>query len=80
MTNQGIDDQVKEIISDILDIDESQISNDFSPESCDSWDSMNNLRMITALEEAFQVNFSMEEINSMTNMEAISAMVSKKSL
>ncbi|MGR3276577.1 acyl carrier protein [Acaryochloris sp. 'Moss Beach'] len=80
MANQEIEIQAKEIIADILDIDEDQISNNFSPENCDSWDSMNNLRMITALEKAFKIKFSMEEISSMTNMEAISAMISQKSL
>lgn len=80
MANQEIEIQAKEIIADILDIDEDQISNNFSPENCDNWDSMNNLRMITALEKAFKIKFSMEEISSMTNMEAISAMISQKSL
>lgn len=80
MANQEIEIQAKEIIADILDIDKDQISNNFSPENCDSWDSMNNLRMITALEKAFKIKFSMEEISSMTNMEAISAMISQKSL
>lgn len=80
MANQEIEIQAKEIIADILDIDEDQISNNFSPENCDSWDSMNNLRMITALEKAFKIKFSMEEISGMTNMEAISAMISQKSL
>ena len=80
MANQEIEIQAKEIIADILDIDEDQISNNFSPENCDSWDSMNNLRMITALEKAFKIKFSMEEISSMTNMEDISAMISQKSL
>lgn len=80
MANQEIEIQAKEIIADILDIDEDQISNNFSPENCDSWDSMNNLRMITALEKAFKIKFSMEEISSMTNMEAISAMISQKNL
>ena len=54
-------------ISDILDIDEGDISDGFGPDDAPLWDSMNNLRLITALEENFRIKLTMEEIETMIN-------------
>lgn len=79
MVDKSLEARAQEVIAEILDVDEELIVDEFGPESSDNWDSMNNLRMITALEEEFKISFSMEEISSMVNMKAISEMISQKS-
>ena len=65
-----IDDQIKEIMVDILEI-EDEITDDFGPEASPVWDSMHHLRLITAFEEEFNLKFTMEEIQAMVSFKLI---------
>lgn len=78
MAENGVQDRVKLVFSDVLDIDLQAISDDLGPENCDSWDSMNNLRLITALEEEFGISFSMEEISSMVDISRVFELIESK--
>ncbi|KAI9134455.1 acyl carrier protein [Acaryochloris sp. CCMEE 5410] len=78
MAENGVQDRVKLVFSDVLDIDLQAISDDLGPENCDSWDSMNNLRLITALEEEFGISFSMEEISSMVDISRVFELIERK--
>ncbi|QUY42269.1 acyl carrier protein [Acaryochloris marina] len=79
MAKSGVQERVKLVFSDVLDIDLQTISDDLGPDNCDSWDSMNNLRLITALEEEFSINFSMEEISSMVDISRAIELIESKS-
>lgn len=54
------------ILSLILEIDEVDINDDTSPENTPSWDSFNALVIVTELEDAFKVSFSIEEIEGVS--------------
>ena len=56
-----IDIRLREIMSDVLDVD-PQIPDDFSRDDESGWDSMAHLRLITAIEQAFGIKFTMKEI------------------
>lgn len=56
------DTRLREIMSDVLDIDPIQIADDFSREDSSGWDSMAHLRLITAIEQAFGIKLTMKEI------------------
>jgi acyl carrier protein len=60
-----MEEKLKEIFVDILEVDESALHNNFGPEDSPLWDSMNNLRLVTAIEEEFGIKLSMAEIESM---------------
>jgi acyl carrier protein len=60
-----MEEKLKEIFTDILDIEENLLTDDLGPADSPLWDSMNNLRLITAIEEEFKIQFSMEEIETM---------------
>lgn len=79
MAKSGVQERVKLVFSDVLDIDLQTISDDLGPDNCDSWDSMNNLRLITALEEEFSISFSMEEISSMVDISRVFELIESKS-
>jgi len=61
-------EQVKEILCDILDIDDFEWADQLTPADFDDWDSMKNLRIITALEQEFAVQFSMSQIGEMQTL------------
>jgi len=71
-------EEIKELFADTFDIEESDVTDDTNKDSVASWDSLNHLRLVTALEQEFSVSFSMDEINSMTSFAAVVACVSNR--
>lgn len=75
---ESIEEQIKEIMADILSIDdEDTITDEFGPEDAETWDSLNNLKLITALEEEFKISLTMEQINSMVNFGKIKQIIAE---
>jgi acyl carrier protein len=70
-----IEQKLKEIIGDIFDLDE--ISDEVTSDTVEIWDSLNHLRLVTALEDEFGINLTMDEINIMTNYPKIVELVTK---
>jgi len=65
--------RLKAILSDVLEIDETSITDETSPENVDTWDSMNGLVLVTELETQFKIQFTMEEVTSVKNVGEIKA-------
>ena len=72
-----IEDKVKSILSIVLDIDESNIDNDSSPETLDAWDSLNHFNIITAIEEEFEIRLDDVQILEMQSYRLICVIVSE---
>ncbi len=58
--------KLMEILSRVLDIEISIITDDTSPENTETWDSYNALMMVSELEKEFNVHFTMDEIVAVT--------------
>ncbi len=71
------EEKLKEVIGDTFDIDEEDINNETNNENVEKWDSLNHLRLVTALESEFDVTLTMEEINSISSYTEIVALISK---
>lgn len=54
--------RLKSILSRILNIKESAINDETSPDNIESWDSFNALMLISELENEFKIKFSMDEV------------------
>jgi len=63
--------KLMKLISSVLNIDENSINNHTSPENTESWDSFNALVMVSELESEFEVQFSIDEVYSVSNVEDI---------
>jgi acyl carrier protein len=66
-----MEEKIKAVLAKIMEIDPGEIGDDFGPDRCPNWDSLNNLRLITALEKEFAVKLSWLEISSMTDFARI---------
>ncbi len=66
-----MEERLKKLMADIFEVHVSEINDTFNPESTNNWDSLNNLKLITAIESEFKVSFSMEEIQAMTDFKKI---------
>ena len=71
------EDKLKEVIGDTFDIDEDDINEETSNETVERWDSLNHLRLVTALEGEFNVTLTMDEINSMNSYPVIVELITR---
>jgi len=72
-----IDDKLNNIVADILEIEKDQVSDDLTQDSAEYWDSMNHLRLMTAIEQEFAISLSMEEIQSIHDVARLRELVKK---
>lgn len=68
MTNE---EKLKKIIGSVFKIDASSVNNETSPDTVESWDSLNHLNLVLALEEGFDVSFTEEQTVQILNFELI---------
>lgn len=71
-------EQVQAIASDIFGVPSAKITTDSSPETIETWDSMQHLNLVLAIEEKFGLQLSPEEIEDMRSVGAVAALVEKK--
>jgi len=72
-----MDEQIRELVADVLDLDEDKVTAALSPDDTEYWDSMNHLRLVTALEEEFDIKLTMDEVQSIENVGDIYAVVKR---
>jgi acyl carrier protein len=68
MTNE---EKLKKIIGSVFKIDATSVNNETSPDTVESWDSLNHLNLVLALEEGFDVSFTEEQTVEILNFELI---------
>jgi acyl carrier protein len=56
---------VRDVMAEVLDLDPQQIDDGFSRDGSPAWDSMAHLRLVTALEEAFGIKFTMKDVGEL---------------
>ena len=56
------------IISKVMDVPESEINDQSSPENIESWDSFHGLVLVDELENNFNVKFTIEEKADVQNV------------
>jgi acyl carrier protein len=69
--------QVRSIASDIFGVPADKITAESSPETIETWDSMQHLNLVLAIEEKFGVQLDPEDIERMKNIGAVAVLVEK---
>jgi acyl carrier protein len=64
-------ERVRLIVSDVLDVETGSISPDSAQGDIPEWDSLAQLRIVTALEQEFGVKPTMREIPELNSIPAI---------
>lgn len=57
-----MEDRLRNVIAEILDMQPGEVKPGMVRRECAAWDSMNHLRIITAIEHEFGVTLAMDEI------------------
>jgi acyl carrier protein len=73
-----LEQQVKQVMADILGVDSDSIDVSTAKDSTASWDSLNHINLIVALEQEFQVSFDVTEIESMLSFSDILETLERK--
>lgn len=73
-----MNDKVCRIVAAIMGVPAGGVNQDSSPASLPPWDSLRHMKLILAIEEAFGLQLSDEEIVSMTDVRSIAALVERK--
>ena len=71
-------EQVRAIASDIFSVPLAQIRPESTPETIESWDSIQHLNLALTLEERFRVQLSPEEIEQMKDIGRIATLIEGK--
>jgi acyl carrier protein len=70
--------EVCRIVADLFELDPGPITPATSPETIEAWDSLQHLNLVIALEQAFEVAFTPEEIEEMVSVAAIVRIVATR--
>jgi acyl carrier protein len=61
----NVSQRLREVMAEVFGLDPGQIGDGFARGGVASWDSLGHLRLITALEEAFGLRFTMKEVGEL---------------
>jgi acyl carrier protein len=71
-----VHDRLYNLIAEVLEIRASLVTPELRREDTDHWDSMNHLRLVTAIEQEFGAEFSMDQIETIRTVAEIEQVVS----
>lgn len=67
--------ELRSVFADTLGLDPGSVTADTSRQSEPAWDSLNHLRLVTAVEETFGIRLSMAEIQAITTAGELETMI-----
>lgn len=66
-----MDDQLRDVLSDVLELPANGIDGETSSDTVDNWDSLRHMNLVMALEDEFGVSFEEEEMIELISFPAI---------
>ena len=78
MNKEKVFEIIKEICSDIFNIDDLDIDLNTNSTDIDQWDSLSHLNLMSSIEEEFNIKFDFEEIGSLKNIGNIVSLIVEK--
>lgn len=63
-----VKDRVVRVVSDVLNVPSTEITDNSSPDSVASWDSLSHINLVLALEGEFSVAFSDDDVMDMLSV------------
>ncbi len=71
-------DRVRRIVADVFAVPIEQVAPNTSPDSIETWDSIQHLNLVLAVEQEFEVQFTPEEIEQLLSVELIADLIAEK--
>lgn len=73
-----MEEQVEQIVAEVFGLAKDEINNDISMQQLEVWDSLKHMELIVAIEEAFQLKLSFDDIVKMQNVLTIKEILQEK--
>ncbi len=73
-----MDERLKQIMADVLDLDPLAIDGGTAMDTIESWDSLTHINLCLGLEQDFQVSFTVTEMEAMLSYEDILRVLGEK--
>jgi len=67
--------RLRAVFANVFQVDPAQLSPTVSPAEIEGWDSFGHLALVEALQGEFRVEFEIEDIAQMDNLEAIESIL-----
>ena len=71
-------EKLNQIFCEVYSVEESALNEDFVNTNVDTWDSIHQLSMVAAIEEAFDLMMDAEDILEMTSYENVKKLLTSK--
>lgn len=71
-------EDIKKIMNNILGVDKERINDDTNFKNTEKWDSLKHMELVVAFEEAFNVEFTADEIVNMLSFIEIKKVLTSK--
>ena len=68
MERKEIFDKMEEIFTDIMDLKDIKLNDETSADGIEEWDSLSHIQIIVAIEKAFGIKFSSQEMITWKNV------------
>jgi acyl carrier protein len=73
-----VERRIRNVMAEVLGVDAEAIGDDFGRDSSPRWDSLRHLRMISSLEQALGLRFTMAEVRAMERFAEIRCAVAAR--
>lgn len=73
-----IEERLTGIFRDVFDDDSIALRDDMTAADVKDWDSLNHINLIVAVERAFHVRFTTQEVNNLANVGEFIALIVRK--
>lgn len=68
MDKQKITERLTEVFRDVFDDEDLVITDETTADDIEDWDSLEHISLISAVEKAFKMRFTMKEVSGMKNV------------
>lgn len=68
MNKEQVMERLTEIFRDVFDDESIEISDSTTADDIEAWDSLEHITLISAVEKAFKMRFTMREVSGMKNV------------
>lgn len=78
MSSSELDNRIREIMAGVFEVAPGEIGDGFRRDDATAWDSMNHLRLVSALEEAFGIKLTMKEVGAMESFDDVRRKIAER--
>ena len=68
MTREAVFEKLNTIFRDNFDDDDISLTDETSADDIEDWDSLEQINLVVAIQDAFGIKFNIDEVNAMKNV------------